>query len=273
MIRRRFRLIALDIDGTIRDRERRISERTMRAISRVRDRGALVTLATGRTFRSAIEGCRDLRVSCPVITFQGAHVARPDGDNELLWHAPLTSEMTAAALDALRDRRGFDIMAYLSDDLYVMEMSDWAEDYGRRHALPIEVVAPADLIVRPMTRLVVRGDEDDIADLVVELNAHFGDSLYVTRSLPYFCEILNPDAGKDKAMRWLCRYLGISFSDTLAFGDGYNDVPMLRHAGLGVAVDGAVPEVLEVADFVAPPMEEDGVARVLERLLDEDMIG
>ena len=269
----RFRLIALDIDGTIRDRERGVSDRAIRAIERVRERGARVTLATGRTYRSAIDGCRDLRVTCPVITFQGAHVARPDGDRELLWHAPLTSDMTAAALDALRGRDGFDIMAYLSDDLYVIEPSEWSEDYGRRHAMPIKVVAPSELVAKPMTRLVVRGDDDAIADLVVELNARFGDSLYVTRSLPYFCEILNPDAGKDKAMRWLCSYLGIDFSDTLAFGNGYNDVPMLKHAGLGVAVDGAVPEVLDVADFVAPPMEEDGVARVLERLLEDDMIG
>ena len=97
--------------------------------------------------------------------------------------------------------------------------------------------------------------------------------LYVTRSLPHFCEILHPEGGKDRALAWLCRRLGVQRGETVAFGNGYNDVRMLRWAGLGVAVADAVPEVLEAADMVAPRTEEDGVAQVLEQLLDQGLIG
>ena len=268
---RRFRLIALDVDGTIRDRERQISSRTRSAIEQVREKGAYVTLATGRTFLSALNASTDLGLTCPIITFQGAHVAMPNGD--LLWHTPLTSQMTATALDALAGRDEFEVMAYYGNDIFVVEMSDWAEDYGQRNSIPIHVVQPEKITSGPMTRLVVRGDDDAIESLEVELNDRFDGSLYVTRSLSYFCEILHPDAGKDKAIGWLCSHLDISPTDTLAFGNGYNDIEMLSEAGLGVAVDGGVPQAIAAADLVAPSMEDDGVARVLEYLLDGGYVG
>ena len=268
---KRFRLIALDVDGTIRDRERQISSRTRSAIRRVRDNGAYVTLATGRTFLSALNASTDLGLTCPIITFQGAHVAKPNGD--LLWHTPLTREMTVVALDALADRDEFEVMAYYGNDIFVVEMSEWAEDYGQRNSIPIRVVDQDEIRSGPMTRLVVRGDDDAIESLEVELNDRFDGALYVTRSLSYFCEILHPDAGKDKAIGWLCEHLDISPSDTLAFGNGYNDIQMLSTAGLGVAVDGGVPQAIAAADLVAPSMEDDGVARVLEYLLDGGYVG
>ena len=268
---KRFRLIALDVDGTIRDRERQISSRTRSAIRRVRDNGAYVTLATGRTFLSALNASTDLGLTCPIITFQGAHVAKPNGD--LLWHTPLTREMTVVALDALADRDEFEVMAYYGNDIFVVEMSEWAEDYGQRNSIPIRVVDQDEIRSGPMTRLVVRGDDDAIETLEIELNDRFDGALYVTRSLSYFCEILHPDAGKDKAIGWLCEHLDISPSDTLAFGNGYNDIQMLSTAGLGVAVDGGVPQAIAAADLVAPSMEDDGVARVLEYLLDGGYVG
>jgi HAD superfamily hydrolase (TIGR01484 family) len=124
-----------------------------------------------------------------------------------------------------------------------------------------------------LTRLVVVGDEQEIQRLETELKSEFNSRLYVTRSLPHFCEILHPQAGKDRALAWISEYLGVRQDETVAFGNGYNDVQMLEWAGLGVAVGGAVSEVLQVADRIAPPIEEDGAAQVLEELLDQGLIG
>ena len=124
-----------------------------------------------------------------------------------------------------------------------------------------------------MTRLVVKGEDDVIERLESELRSRLNGGMYVTRSLPYYCEILHPDGGKHKALEWLCGHLGIRREETVAFGNGYNDVHMLQWAGMSVAVDGSVPQVLEVADVVAPSMENDGVARVLDGLLERGLIG
>ncbi len=267
-----YRLIALDIDGTIRSPEYPISDRTRAVIASVMDTGAYVTLATGRMFQSAIRSSAGLNITAPMVSFQGAQVTDP-ATEEVLWHQPLAPHMTLEALDALATR-GMGIMAYYEDRVYVDNMTPWMEAYGERNY--VEVVRVDDLrelASQGLTRLVVVGSEEEIPLLVAELGSRFDSQLYVTRSLPHFCEILHPDGGKDKALNWLCRHLGVREEDTVAFGNGWNDVPMLRWASLGVAIGGAVPEVLEVADRIAPPIEEDGAAHMLEDLLDRGLIG
>ena len=267
-----YRLVALDIDGTIRSPDYPLSDRTRKALSRVMDAGAYVTIATGRMFRSAVEITKGLDLRSPIASFQGAHVADP-ATGEVLWHRPLEPSMAREALDAVAPW-GLDVMAYHSDRVYIREMTPGLEAYGERNRVIVKVVGDLSALAnKGLTRLVVAGGEDEIERLEAHLKSRFDSTLYVTRSLPHFCEILHPESGKDKALGWLCDYLGVGQRDTIAFGNGYNDVQMLQWAALGVAVAGAVPQVIEVADRTAPPIEEDGVAQVLEQLLDQGLIG
>ena len=267
-----YRLVALDIDGTIRSDEHPLSDRTRRAIAQVMEVGAVVTVATGRMFWSAARACAELNLTSPIASFQGAHIADP-ATGEVLWHRPLTGDMSRAALDAL-DPWALEVVAYHQDQVYVAELTPWLEAYVQRNRVQVNVVEDLkELPVEELTRLVVVGGEDDIRRLEVDLKAKFDSKLYVTRSLPHFCEILHPEGGKDKALAWLCDYFGVQRDETVAFGNGYNDVRMLDWAGLGVAIGGAAPEVLEVADRVAPPIEQDGVGQVLEDLLSLGLIG
>lgn len=166
------------------------------------------------------------------------------------------------------------VMAYLGDEIFVNDMTEFSAAYGKRNDVRIHEVGDLrDFASRRFTRLLAVGEKDQIRDLTSDLNYLLNGSLYVTRSLPHFCEILNPAGGKEKALSWICDRLEIDRSETIAFGNGYNDVPMLSWAGLGVAVDGAVQEVVEVADRIAPAIENDGVAQVLGRLLDNGEIG
>ncbi len=267
-----YKLVALDIDGTIRGADRPVSDRTRRAIERVSQTGAVITLATGRMFHSAMASTAELNITTPVISYQGAHIADPI-TGEVLWHRPLTRDMALASLGELAAWRG-DVLAYHADQVYVDKLTPWVEEYGERNQGRIHVVeALKELAARGLTRLVVVGGEDEIRDLELRLKASYDSRLHITRSLPHFCEILHPGGGKHNALAWLCRHLGISQGDTVAFGNGYNDVHMLKWAGLAVAVEGAVREVLAVADRVAPPMEEDGAAQVLEELMERGLVG
>ena len=267
-----YRLIALDIDGTIRSNEYALSPRTRRSIARVMDEGVAVTLATGRMFQSAVRSTSELNIKSPIVSFQGAHIADPT-TGDVLWHMPLTAMMTSIALDELASWE-MDVMGYYGGEVYVSEMTSWVEGYAERNEVVVNLVDNLrDFAVNEFTRLVVVGDEEKIQSLETDMNAKFESRLHVTRSLPHFCEILHPDGGKDKALAWLCDYLGIRQNEAIAFGNGYNDVHMLEWAGLGVAIGGAVPEVLEVADRVAPPIEEDGAAQVIEELLRQGLIG
>lgn len=267
-----YRLIALDIDGTIRSNEYPLSDRTRQAIARVMEAGAVVTLATGRMFHSAVRATAELNIRSPIITFQGAKIADP-ATGDVLWHRPLTTDMAREALDALSPW-GLEVLAYHGDQVYVSRMTPWVEAYEQRNQAVVRVIEDLkELAANGLTRLVVVGREDEIQRLEAELKAGFDSRLYVTRSLPHFCEILHSEAGKDRALAWLCDYLGVRREETVAFGNGYNDVQMLEWAGLSVAIGGAVPEVLDVADRIAPPIEDDGAAQVLEELLERGLIG
>ncbi len=267
-----YKLVALDIDGTIRSEGYDLSERTRKTLARVMEAGAFVTVATGRIYRSALRQSKLLNITTPIVSFQGAHIADPVS-GRVLWHRPLTVEQARAALEAL-DSWGLEVVAYYGDEVYVAALTPWAEGYGQRNGVRVNVVGDLkEFAENELTRLVVVGDEGRILELERSMLAQFDSRLHVTRSLPHFCEILHPSSGKDKALAWLCDHLGIRQEETIAFGNGYNDVHMLRWAGLGIAIGGAVPEALEAAARVAPPIEQDGAARVLEELLEGGMIG
>ncbi len=267
-----YKLIALDIDGTIRGPNREISDRTRRIIDRVIEAGAVVTVATGRMFESARMSTAALDLRSPIISYQGAHIADPvTGD--VLWHLPLTERQALEALDALNGWET-DVAVYLNNDVYVSEMTPWARAYSERNRRDAQVVYDQrELAGCSPTRLLAVGGEDDVYALERRLEERFDSRLHVTRSLPTFCEIIHPNGGKHMALEWLCGHLGIDTNSTIAFGNGYNDVHMLEWAALGVAVGDAVPEALSVADRVAPTLDQDGPAHILEELLDQGRIG
>ena len=266
-----YTLIALDIDGTIRSPEYPLSDRTRLTIDRVRDAGAVVTVATGRMFQSARRASAELDLRSPIASFQGAHIGDPS-TGEVLWHRPLTESMTLSALEAL-EGSSHEVLSYVGDDIYVTGMTPRAQSYAARNGVNVYLVDDLrETAVQQPTRLVAFGEEYATRALELELQAWFGSRLYVTRSLATFCEILHPESGKEKALERMCALLGSRREEVVVFGNGYNDVPMLAWAGLGVAVGGGVPDALSASDRVARSIEEDGVARVLDELLEAGLI-
>lgn len=272
-----YKLIALDIDGTIRSVDSPIAQRTRGAVAAARDAGAVVTLVTGRTFGSAARNSVELEIDAPISSAQGAYIANPIS-GVALRHCPLSEGMALRALEALEaEVVAADMLAvgYHAGGIYVNRPDEWATAYGERNQMDVQVVGDLRKVAgAELTRIVVVGPDAGIAELEAGVKARVGaDELCVTRSLPHFCEILHPDGGKDSALAFLCEHFGIGRRESVAFGNGYNDVPMLRWAGLGIAVGDAVPEALAAADRVAPNFEDNGVARILEELLADGLIG
>ena len=127
-----YKLIALDIDGTIRSNEYPLSDRTRDVMDRVREAGASVTLATGRIYQSAVRASAELDIQTPIATSQGAHIANPVA-GDVLSHITLTEQMTRDALNAL-EGSGMEVVGYYPSGVYVAEMTEWAEAYGQRVA-------------------------------------------------------------------------------------------------------------------------------------------
>ena len=263
-----IKLIALDVDGTIRETGKPISKRTMEAVNLLKNSDITIAIATGRMAPSAINVWNELGINSPLICHQGALILDPSS-KKILKHTPLSYDSAIQALEILEDW-GIDCMANYDGNVYVNKKSDWFESYCERNNVNLIESSLKLLAQKNLTRIVAISAEHKIKSLQKFLVQTMGDSAYVTRSLPHFCEILDPYAGKESALQWICDQNQINPNETVAFGNGYNDVKMLEWAEIGIAVGDAVLEALAVADRVAPSLEDDGVAKVIEDLINSD---
>jgi Cof subfamily protein (haloacid dehalogenase superfamily) len=202
----------------------------------------------------------------PVVCYQGAVVAEPVS-GRWLRHEPIPLELAREAIEALHEE-GFGLNCYVGDELYVAEITPDARRYADFQELELHPVG--DLLAwldEPPTKLVVIDDPEVLDGLKQRMLSRFDGRLYISKSLPYFLEFASPEVTKAAGMSFLAEHLGFSQERTVAFGDGENDVELVEWAGYAVAVANAHERVKEIADLVCPPVDEEGVAQVLEAFL------
>jgi Cof subfamily protein (haloacid dehalogenase superfamily) len=218
-------------------------------------------------FRSVRPYLEQAGLDEPVVCYQGAVVAEP-ASGRFLRHVPIPLELAREAIGAVQ-ARGFSLNCYVDDDLYVAAETPGARQYADFQHLPLHVVG--DLLAwldRPPTKLVVVDDFTALDDLKPELLALFAGRLFVAKSLPHFLELASPEVSKGSGMAFLAEHLGFTAARTVAFGDGENDLELLDWAGYAVAVENADDELKSRADWIVPGPREEGVAQVIEALLD-----
>ena len=202
----------------------------------------------------------------PLVCYQGAVVAEPSG--RWLRHEPIPLEPAREAIAAAQEE-GYGLNCYVDDELYVEQVTDDARRYADFQHLPLHPVGPLlDWLERPPTKLVVIGDPEALDALGERMKARFDGRLYISKSLPHFLEFAAPNVTKAAGLEFLARELGFSREQTVAFGDGENDIELVEWAGYGVAVANAHDRVLAAADLVCPREDEEGVAQVIEAYLD-----
>jgi Cof subfamily protein (haloacid dehalogenase superfamily) len=218
-------------------------------------------------FRSVRPYLEQAGLDEPVVCYQGAVVAEP-ASGRFLRHVPIPLELAREAIGAVQ-ARGFSLNCYVDDDLYVAAETPGARQYADFQHLPLHVVG--DLLAwldRPPTKLVVVDDPATLDGLKPELLALFAGRLFVAKSLPHFLELASPEVSKGSGMAFLAEHLGFTAARTVAFGDGENDLELLDWAGYAVAVENADDELKARADWIVPGPREEGVAQVIEALLD-----
>jgi hypothetical protein len=241
--------------------------RTRAAIAATRAAGIHVVLVTGRMFQSVRRYALEAGIDDPVVCYQGAVVAEPVS-GRWLRHVPIPLELAREAIAALNNE-GFGLNCYVDDELYVAEVTEAAKRYADFQHIELHPVGDLlDWLDRPPTKLVVIDDPHVLDDLKQRMLDRFASRLYISKSLPYFLEFASPDVTKAAGLEFLAEHLGFTRERTIAFGDGENDLELVDWASYGVAVDNADDRVKEIADFVCPSVDEEGVAQVLEAYLD-----
>jgi Cof subfamily protein (haloacid dehalogenase superfamily) len=240
--------------------------RTLAALDAARDAGLRVIVVTGRMVQSLRRVLAPAGLHDPVVCYQGAVVADPVS-GAWLRHEPIPLELAREAV-AMLEAEGWPLNCYVDDELYVAEITDANRAYADFQGLPITQVGPLGAwLERPPTKLVVVEDPGVLDAFEARLKERFGERLYISKSLPYFLELASPRVTKGSGLQFLAEHLGFDAADTISFGDGENDVELVEWAGYGVAVANAHRRVLDVADYVCPPVDEEGVAQVVEAFL------
>ncbi len=265
----KYRLLALDLDDTLLNETFEISPRNLKAVREAMKRGMLVTIATGRMFRSALPHAQRLGVELPLITYHGAKI-KVAGTGELLRHRPVPFAVAEEILKLGREL-GVHQNLYLEDNLFVSGETKESHYYKKIASIPVHPVG--DLVdflqqrgTEP-TKITIIELGGRLPELQRLLSPKYDSEVTIVQSRPHFLEITHSASTKGQAVSYLVQREGVSSREVCAVGDSYNDIDMLQYAGLGAAVGNAPPEVKEAADIVIPPNTEDGVARFVEEYL------
>lgn len=266
-----FDVAAFDLDGTLLSRDLRLSRAAVEALEALRERGMRVIVATGRRFEGAVEYVERLgfREEDPIICFGGAMIRRLSG--ETLLHRTVPRDLSTEVVEWARER-GIHSRIFADGRVIASPETPAALAHLRTFYEP-DVVVRDNLSwlcskeAEDPTKLVLVDYPDEIEGWLPEAREAFAGRLFVTRSLPHYVEIGGLEGRKSLALEFMCGLWGVDPARTLAFGDAENDMDLLEFAGCGVAMGNARPHVRAVADDVAPPIDEDGVARYIERLL------
>jgi hydroxymethylpyrimidine pyrophosphatase-like HAD family hydrolase len=284
--RPRVRLLVLDIDGTLTDSSHEVPPVARAAVARVVAAGVRVMLATGRRYRDALPIARVLGVDVPLVSASGALVKRPS-DHATLSRAAFAPGVLEGVV-RLVVGRGYEPILYSDSyaqgfDFHCRSLADSADDSGvsggglREYLGRNRVLADVvhDLHESPPEGVFagfVMGPHAAMSSLEAELAATFPGSLSLhtiksPRYRDWMCEIAPVGVTKWSGVREVAAAWGIRPTEICAVGDDVNDLPMIREAGLGIAMGNARPEVQAEADVVVGTNDAGGLAEVADLVL------
>lgn len=261
-----FKLIAIDMDGTLLNSNLEISPRTAQAIRRVRERGVHVTFCTGRMYASALPYAQAMELEIPLVTHDGAYVKHL-GTGEILYHKPLPAPY-AKHIFLKAKEKGIHVNVVTEELLCMEQITAIGKRYAEIEGVPINVVEDMlGFLEQDPVNMTLVAEPQVLVEVARELEEELGDKIYMTKSAPYYLELMHPEATKGRGLQAVAEYLGIPRKQVMGIGDNYNDLEMFKYSGFAVAMGNAEEEVKRHADYVTGSNDEDGVAEVLEKFV------
>lgn len=255
----KYRMLALDLDGTLLNSAMRLSETNAEALKSAADRGVSVVLATSRWFALAKRTADRLGLTTPIVCSNGAEVREMDG-SELL-HLLLDAE-AAREVVTWGDDHGWEMFTTVGRDTYMqmrpgiipeklpggLKVADrHSEHLGEGAATCVQIWQQASV--------------EEVAErFAPKYNGRVRFSFNTPVGQPHYVVLTHPDAEKAKALELIREKLGIPREETIAMGDSESDIDMLRWAGVGIAMRNSPDVVKKEALHIAPSNDEDGVA-------------
>ena len=267
----KYKLLVLDVDGTLLNDEREISKRTLAALLKVQQMGVRIVLASGRPTYGLMPLAKTLELGNYggfVLSYNGCQIIKAQ-NGEILFERRINPEMLPY-LEKKARKNGFAIFTY-HDDTLITDSPD--NEYIKNEALlnNLKIIREDEFSTAidfaPCKCMLVSDKEKALIGLEQHWEKRLAGTLDTFRSEPYFLEVVPCGVNKANTLGALLEHLGVTREEVIAVGDGVCDVTMLQLAGMGVAMGHSQDSVKVCADYVTASNEEDGVALAVEKLI------
>lgn len=265
-----YRMIVLDLDGTLTNRNKEITPKTKEALFELKRQGGVIVLASGRPTYGIMPLARELELEKTggyVLSFNGGRIIDcSTGQTVFAKELPVESN---EKIIRLSKEHGVNILTY-EDDLIITP--DASDEYVKKEAainkLEVKEIKDIESYVNfPVVKFLMLEKGDILQMVEPKVKDYLGRDYSVYRSEPFFLEILPKGIDKAASLERLLARLDMSREEMIACGDGYNDLSMIEYAGLGVAMENAVLPVKKAADYVTLSNNDDGIAHVVEKFM------
>ena len=263
-----YRLVFCDLDGTVATFDGQVRPAVQQAMRAVVDAGRWITLCTSRGYQLVKPFLDRVAVNAPLICCTGGLIV--EAHSRLVYYVQPLPLPLAHDLVRLSLQEDIAMWFYLADMETMLERRVGDAGYAlRRDGATIREVPDAirELTEAPHKVLIETRTVEESPSIIAKVQGYVGDQARVVSSSPRRIEVVLPGLSKGWAMSWVASYLGVGREEVIGAGDGDNDVEMLEWAGLGIAMGNATPRAKAVADWIAPPVEVDGLAEALRRFV------
>lgn len=265
-----YKIIVLDLDGTLTNSKKEISPRNREMLIRVQEQGIRLVLASGRPTYGIVPLADELRMNefgGFILSYNGGEIINWE-TKEMIYENVLPNDVVPVLYECARVNHlsiltydGAEIITENSQDPYVLK-----EAFLNKMAVRETNDFLTDITL-PVAKCLIVGDADKLIPVESELCIRLQGRINVFRSEPYFLELVPQGIDKAMSLAILLEEIGVTREEIIAIGDGYNDLSMIKFAGMGVAMGNAQGPVKKAADYITLTNEEDGVAAAIEKLI------
>lgn len=264
------KVLVLDIDGTLTNSKKQITENTKKNIIHIMEKGHIVMLASGRPTPGMKKYAKELGLETYggyLLSFNGGKIINCK-TGEIVFQKTLPP-VILPGLYRFAKENDCGLMTYLSDTIILGTRSDeYVELEARINGMPIKQVANLlSFVDFEMNKCLMTAPIEKAPEFEEKLNKMYGDIISVYRSEPFFIEIMPKGVDKASSLDRMLATVGLKRENAICCGDGFNDMTMIQYAGVGVAMANAQEKVKQAADFVTSSNDEDGIVNVINKFI------
>ena len=263
----KYKLIVLDLDGTLTNSKKEITPRNRETLIRMQEQGIRLVLASGRPTYGIVPLANEFGGF--ILSYNGGEIINWE-TQEMVYENVLPNEVVPVLYECARTHQlsiltydGAEIITENSQDPYVLK-----EAFLNKMAVRETNDFLTDITL-PVAKCLIVGDADKLIPLEAELCLRLQGRINVFRSEPYFLELVPQGIDKALSLAVLLKEIGVAREEVIAIGDGYNDLSMIKFAGLGIAMGNAQEPVKKAADYITLSNEEDGVAEAINKFCNQ----